>query len=357
MSQRRRNVSGIEIYAQPAALIGPYMHFAAANSLNLLGRRAFCGRLAAGAGIASLAGLSAQAALPEASEPFKLRFILASPMYGTTPLAEVLDEAKKVGATAVDIWPLRHANHREQMTELGDDRVSELLSERGLQLGAITRYDLGTARLIEEMPYAKRFNCKLLITGAPRRRGGDVKAEVKSFVASLQPQLAAAEAHDLTIGIENHSGTILDSPDAIRYFGEFADSPRLGIALAPYHLPQDNALIADVIDALGEKLVFFQAWEHGRGCDKPMPKEEELQQLPGRGTLDFTALLGALERVDYRGWTEIFMHPTPRGTAIHATTAEVTAEINRSRDYLQRCASRLSNRHSRQTIRSEAVTT
>jgi hypothetical protein len=44
-----------------------------------------------------------------------------------------------------------------------------------------------------------------------------------------------------------------------------------------------------------------------------------------------------LADIHYQGWTEIFMHPVPRGIPILPTAAEVTAEINRSRAYLEKC--------------------
>jgi sugar phosphate isomerase/epimerase len=56
--------------------------------------------------------------------------------------------------------------------------------------------------------------------------------------------------------------------------------------------------------------------------------------MPGRGPLDFGPLLQALRDIRYQGWTEIFMHPVPRGIPILETAAQVTAEINRSREYL-----------------------
>ena len=66
-------------------------------------------------------------------------------------------------------------------------------------------------------------------------------------------------------------------------------------------------------------------------------KEEELLQMPGRGDLDFTPILAALKSIQYQGMTEIFMHPVPRGIPILQSTAEVTTEINRARDYLTQC--------------------
>ena len=59
--------------------------------------------------------------------------------------------------------------------------------------------------------------------------------------------------------------------------------------------------------------------------------------MPGRGKLDFKPILAAMKEINYRGWTEIFMHPVPRGIPIMPTLEEVTAEINRARAYLEGC--------------------
>jgi peptide-methionine (R)-S-oxide reductase len=106
-------------------------------------------------------------------------------------------------------------------------------------------------------------------------------------------------------------------------------------------LPQQSGLLAQLIRSLGDSIAVFYAWQHGLGCMEKLPKQQELLQLPGRGDLDFTPLIAALRDIDYSGWTEIFMHPVPRGIPILESTAEVTAEIIRSRDYLQQCLSGL----------------
>ena len=298
-------------------------------------RRTFCGQLVAGVMVASLDLRAAQARESTQDEPFGLHYILGSPMYGTAPLNEVLGEAEKIGAAAIDIWPRPHANHREQLDELGLERAEQLLHEHQVQLGVITRYDLGPHQLGPEMPVLQRFGGKLLVCGAHRQPGDTLKEKVWRFVESMKQHVDQAEQYDLTIGIENHAGNLLESPDSIRYFADMIDSPRLGLALAPYHLPQESELISDIIEHLGEKLVFFQAWQYGKGCHEKLPKEDELLQLPGRGPLDFGPLLAALKRINYQGWTEIFMHPVPRGIPIRDTTAEVTEEINRARFYLE----------------------
>ena len=115
---------------------------------------------------------------------------------------------------------------------------------------------------------------------------------------------------------------------------EFSPSPSLGIALAPYHLPQDPEQLGKLIEDLGDRLLHFYAWEHGHGCMTKLPKEEELLQLPARGELEFGRIVAALNAIQFAGWTEIFMHPVPRGIPILPTASEVTAEINRNRRFL-----------------------
>ena len=141
----------------------------------------------------------------------------------------------------------------------------------------------------------------------------------------------------VTIAIENHANSLIESPDSLRWLAELRPSKHLAIAFAPYHLPQDEKLLGNLIEALGDSIEVFYAWQHGMGCHVKLPKEQELLQLPGRGKLDFGPLLSALKRINYSGWTEIFMHPVPRGIPILETAAAVTAEINRSRAYLEEC--------------------
>jgi sugar phosphate isomerase/epimerase len=179
-------------------------------------------------------------------------------------------------------------------------------------------------------------------TGSPSCFGStDCKKAVGNFVDKMKPHVAAAEELGVTIAIENHANALVASPESLRYFAELSSSPRLGIAFAPYHLPQDPRLVARLIEDLGPKLVHFYAWQEGRGCMKKLPKSEELEQMPGRGKLDFRPILAALKRISYPGWTEIFMHPVPRGIPILETAGKVTEEINRARRYLEKTLSTL----------------
>ncbi len=265
------------------------------------------------------------------------RLMLASCLYGYMYLGEILPEVRKSGAIAIDVWPKVHGNQREQLTDLGEEKFAKMLQQHDVKLGCITQYPLGPFKLESEMRLAHRLGCHTIVTGGegPKKlSGNDLKKAVADFSEKMKPHLALAEETEVSIAIENHGNNLIDSPDSLKWLAEFAPSNRLKIALAPYHLPQDPQLLAKLIRDLGEKIEVFYAWQHGMGCMTRLPKEQELLQLPGRGELDFRPLLLALSEIGYQGWTEIFMHPVPRGIPILETAKEVTDEINRARDFL-----------------------
>jgi len=275
-----------------------------------------------------------------ASAGFQFRYILGSCLYGYSDVREIVPEVKKVGATALDIWPKVHGNQREQLDEMGEAAFGTLLKEHGVQLGCITQYKLGPFGLQEEMRLAQRLGCHTIVTGGsgPRGlKGPELKEAVRVFVEQMKPHLAVAEETDVTIAIENHANNLIELPDSMKWLAELSPSKRLAIAFAPYHLPQEERLLCDLIRALGDRIAMFYAWQHGMGCQQKLPKEQELLQMPGRGGLDFRPLLAALAEIGYSGWTEIFMHPVPRGVPILDSTGAVTEEINLARQYLASC--------------------
>ncbi|WP_145030006.1 sugar phosphate isomerase/epimerase family protein [Caulifigura coniformis] len=281
-----------------------------------------------------LAATAAFAAAPVLGEgsPFQFRYLLPSCMYGTMRLAEILPEVAKIHADGIDLWPKVHGDQREQADALGRDGFGRLLKEHGVRLAMTTRYDLGPYGLEKEMEYLHDFGGSLIVTGSGKPPQGSLKEAVREFVTRMEPHLAVAERLGVTIAIENHGKALIESPDSLRYLADFAkSSPRLGIALAPYHLPQEPETLAGLIRDLGPKLVHFYAWEHGMGCMTKLPKDDEMKQLPGYGSLDFGPVVKALRDIQYGGHVEVFMHPVPRGVPILPTAGEVTAAMNKAR--------------------------
>jgi len=305
--------------------------------LRLPTRRSFlagCGAAAATAG--------AGRALPAAAgQPaWKPRWILASALYGDFPLADVVPEVKKTGAGLIDLWPAPHGRQREEVDALGGDRVRELFTAHGVALGGIACYRVGAFNLAGELALARRLGGAgtVVVTTAAGKgglQGEDLAAAVREFLDGLRPGIAAAEETGGVIAIENHSSSLLQTADGIRLFADAVTSDRVGIALAPHHLPQDADLIATLARDLGPRLKFVYAQQHGKGAKEKLPKEDELLQLPGRGPLDFGPLMRQLAAQRFAGPVEIFMHPVPRGVPILDTVAAITAEVNRARAHLE----------------------
>lgn len=309
-----------------------------------LSRRRFQQQLAALAGATLTSTWAVSTAPAGDSKSFALRYIVASAMYGKAALEEILPEVAKCGAEYLEIWAERHGNQREQIDVLGVDETRRLFEKYHVKLGSFTCFKYGIFNMQDEMKLVKALGGDMVICNTPKpaaEHADNLERAVAVFAEALKPHVDIAEQLGITIGVENHGGGVIASPESVLMLMEAIPSPHLGLAMAPYHLPQDTAVIGQLIRDLGNRLVHFQAWEHGKGCMTPLPKPLELMQLPHRGPLDWVPILAALRDIDYRGRTEIFMHPTPRGIPILPTTAEVTAEINQSRDYLAACLTQI----------------
>jgi sugar phosphate isomerase/epimerase len=294
-----------------------------------------------------LQAIAAAATLPRvaraaAGEPFRLRYVLASALFGEMPLEVILPEVAKTGCEVIDIWCRVHGNQREQITKMGDDAFSALLARHRVKLGVSTRYPLGPTGLGDEMKWLKKFGGGIIVTGSGGPKGlpvAELKAAMQGLFERMKPHVAAAEENGVSIAMENHSCSLLHLPDWLRYFAEFNRSAHLGVALAPHHLhPWIEQLPALIRDLGPAQIPFMYLQEHSAGISQKVAKEIELRQLPGfGGGLDYRPVIKALADIRYTGLVEIFMHPTPRGVPILPTVPEITSAINRSHDYLERC--------------------
>lgn len=273
------------------------------------------------------------------STAFRLRYVLSTSVYGNLPIADIVAEVAAAGCDGLDIWAGRWGNQREQIEALGPEKFSALLEQHRTRVRCYTCMDTGLLKAEPQMRPMKRFGGDLIVAmigggGGPNLRGAELRAAIHAQVARLRPAFDASAEAGVRLAIENHSGGILASPDSLGLLVDAIPQTHVGLAFAPYHLPQDPALLGKLIGELGERLFYFYAWQHGDGSgDLPPPRQR--RQLPGVGPLDFKPMLAALKRIRFAGPTSIFMHPTPRGSPIHPTVAETTAELNRAGAYLE----------------------
>ncbi len=235
------------------------------------------------ASVVAEAGLLMQRKALDTTRKFSLNYITASCMYGYSDLTLILPEVSKTGASALDIWPKVHGNQREQLDEMGEERFIRTLRKYGVLMGCITQYALEPFNLCDELRLAGRLGCRTIVTGGKGPKGlhgRELKHAVRDFLEKMKPQIDVAEDNGVKIAIENHSGSLIESAESLKWLFEFRPSEQIGIALAPYHLPQDGILIGDLIRELGNGIVMFYAWQYGMGSKKNYLKNRNCFKCP-----------------------------------------------------------------------------
>ncbi len=266
------------------------------------------------AAAACAAGAPAWAAPPE---PWQMRLSTSSIHYMSLTIEEACERIAALGFEAIDIWsPHAGCPHLDDAKDrLGPDGLKGVLERTKLKPYAYSVYRGGFPKYAD---FIGAMGGGVAVRGNTRRRPPEeMVARMKEFVEALKPELELAEEHNVHLAIENHSGQLMNSLDSLKAFMDFADHPRLGIALAPYHLQRIDAAVEEAIAICGERLLFFYAWQAQPGT----------AQLPGIGPTDFTPWLAALAKVDYRWYVNPFMHGEPEPEAM-------TAALRKSREYL-----------------------
>ena len=284
-------------------------------------RREFLTRAAclAGAAVAG-AGLLRARPTSAADGPWKMHLSASSIDFSKVPIEQACERIAALGFEAIDIWSA-HAGcpHLDDVQKrLGPQGLKDLLARHNLKLYAFSVYSGGYPKYAELLGGA---GGGVAIHGAPGAVDPkDLAAKMKAYVEGLKGELALAEKHNSYVAIENHGGSLLNAPDSFKAFVDANTNPRLGIALAPYHVQAAKQSVEEAIAACGKQLFFFYAWQNAGG----------LKQLPGHGPTDFTPWLAALAKIDYKWYVNPFMHDEP-------PPDEMAPALAKSRDYLKAC--------------------
>ena len=281
-----------------------------------LNRREF---LAASGGAAALAlGASTHAA--EGEEKWTMRLSTSSNHFRGLSLEDACERIGKLGFEAIDIWSAyQGCKHLDDAKDrLGADGLKALLEKNNLKLFAFSTYVGGYAKYAELLG---RVGGGVAVQGgAGGAKPEELTAKMKQFLEGCKPMVDLCEKHNSKLAIENHGGSLLCTVDSFKAFVDNNQSPRLGIALAPYHVQGAKESVEEAIAACGKQLFFFYAWQHAGGVN----------ELPGHGPTDFVPWLSALAKVGYSGYVNVFTHH-------HMEPDAMSAALAKSRDYLMKC--------------------
>ncbi len=291
----------------------------------LIGRRSFLGLMGTTAALRSIRAASPGLPVESVDAPaWRMRLSASSICFSELPIEQACERIAGLGFEAVDIWSAHEGcPHLDDVaSRLGPDGLRELLAKHKLKLCGFSVYQGGYARYAELLG---RAGGGVAVQGsAPPCEPQELKARMHQFLESLKPLVDLAEKHNSYLAIENHGDALLDSLDSLGAFVEANKSPRLGIALAPYHPQGRQASVPQAIRICGSQLFFFYAWQ----------QQADVKQLPGVGSTDMTPWVRALADIRYRGCVNPFMHGHP-GTDVMA------ANLALARDYLKDCHARI----------------
>jgi len=273
-----------------------------------ISRRQFLAASATAASCWPLAGaLEAQSA---ASPQWKMKLSTSSLHYRGLPLVDAVKRISALGYEAIDVWahfewagPV--CEHLEEgLQGMGPEKFQALLAEHKLALNSASCYSVSFSSFAKLL--GDCGGC-VVVRGSGTLDKSDTSAaglarQMTAFFESLKPDLELAEKYNCTLAIENHSGdALLDKLDTFKAFTEVNRNPRLGIALAPYHVQINGESVEESIRVAGKQLKFFYAWQHGN----------DTTQLPGIGPTDMRPWLKTLAEINYEGYVNPFMHFEP----------------------------------------------
>jgi len=280
-------------------------------------RRSFLGSVA---GLGAAGALAPQLPAAEAKEKWTMRVSTSSNHFRQLPLEEACERIGTLGFEAIDIWSAYqgcpHLDHAKD--KLGADGLKELLAKHNLKLFAFSTYVGGYARYAELLGAAGGGVAVQGSAGAAKPE--ELTDRMKRFLESCKPLVELCEKHNSYLAIENHGGSLLCTIDSFKAFVDLNQSPRLGIALAPYHVQAGKMSVEDAIRACGKQLLFFYAWQHAPGVN----------ELPGYGPTDFVPWLKALADIGYAGCVNVFTHH-------HLEADAMSAALAKARDYVKDC--------------------
>ncbi|MEN6578875.1 MAG: TIM barrel protein [Phycisphaerales bacterium] len=290
-----------------------------------IGRRRFLTLMGAAAvSCKSRAVAAADKSDPVDATAWRMRLATSSIHFAELPIEKACERIAGLGFEAIDIWSAHEGcPHLDDVaSRLGPKGLKDLLDKQKLKLSAFSVYAGGYARYAELLGQA---GGGVAVQGSASPCTPDeLIPRMRQFIESLKPLVKLAEKYNSYLAIENHGNALLDSLDSFKAFVDMNTSPRLGIAMAPYHIQASQASVPEAIRICGPQLLFFYAWQN----------QPDSKQLPGVGPTDMTTWIRALADVKYRGYVNPFMHG-------HPGTETMTKNLATAKEYLKDCYVRL----------------
>jgi 2-keto-myo-inositol isomerase len=235
----------------------------------------------------------------------------------TTPLAEVLRVARRVGWDGIELRRVDFARAAERGQSAADViarvKASGLrVACVGVELGWMEAEGAERARLLrafaESCRWAAELGAETVMSPVDKGQVDRVRA-----AASVREVGALAAAQSVRLALEfNSQAEQFNTLGSVRELLALASHPGCGLLLDTYHLGRSGATLGAIDQVSLEEMAYVQfsdvperGLEPGKALDR-LP--------PGRGSVPFKEIFASLERKGYRGFMS-YEAPNPAAWA------------------------------------------
>lgn len=254
-------------------------------------------------------------------------YSVSTSVYEEYPLEQVCEELSTIDVDHLELWQVKGwCEHLER----GPETAAETADRYDMEPYALAAYYADLDELDQFIADLDSLGGSVLVKEPP---GPDVNIE--TFADQLRPIVKTAADHGVTVGVENHVESCLESIESMVRLLDRLPDEGIGITLAPSHLYRTGHSIPEAIRTIGDDVAFFYARDWGPETD---PEENPEDQFVGAGELDFHEILRALDDVGYDHPINTFAH----GTA-HWPAEKTTRHLAEGLENLKRIVNDVSN--------------
>jgi sugar phosphate isomerase/epimerase len=235
----------------------------------------------------------------------------------TTPLAEVLQIARRTGWDAIELRRIDFARARE--AGCSPEEVLDLVRRSGLPVACVGvelgwMFAEGAERqqfllaFEESCRWAAQLLCATVMSPVDRGRG-----DLDRAVRSLREVGDLAAKHGVRLALEfNSQAEQFNTLDRVRDATARANHPHCGLLVDTYHLERSGGRPHVLEDLRPEEIVYVQYSDVPRHGLQPGQASDRLP--PGQGTVPFREIFQLLAKKGYAGYVS-YEAPNPSAWA------------------------------------------
>jgi len=254
-----------------------------------------------------------------------MRLAYSSNAYMKFSVVEAIDRVADLGFAGMELmadephaWPLT-------ITDVTLSHIRDRLAARGLRLSNINAFPLNAVQdfwhpawiepdadfrrirvqhTVDALHMAARIGAPCVTTepGGPLPKGMERDRALDTFVAGLREALAHAEQLGVQLLVEPEPGLLIENAAEFIELAQRVESPMFGLNLDVGHF-------FCVGDPLPQTIAALQRYTRHYHLEDIAATRVHEHLIPGRGAIDFVAVIDAIRATGYRGWLTIELYP------------------------------------------------